>query len=288
MTRETRIGLLVGLVFILVFGLVLGDLTGTSSRVIVHPETVLKEVRQESWLPIVEQASLDVIEPAEKPQGAVPQGLALAKEPTAVRSAPMESQRSAPIALAATETTPRRNLAPRASGPRTYVVQPNDSLAKIARSVYGPEHEHEYQRIFEANRRVLDDESVVLPGQELIVPPLAERVAGVQTSPASEGTDEPQKAVLATESQRHYREMDIEQLRRHFSAGPSVSASVTQQRRPSGRVYIVRQGDNLTKIAGQMLNDSSSSAVMRIYHANRDKLASPNLLPVGLELRIPS
>jgi len=53
-------------------------------------------------------------------------------------------------------------------------------------------------------------------------------------------------------------------------------------------VYVVRKGDTLRQIARQTLQDDSRQAVLRIYNANRGKLANPDSLEIGQELRIPS
>ena len=52
--------------------------------------------------------------------------------------------------------------------PSTYTVQSGDTLWKIAESVYGDGSE--YQKIFDANRDVLESPDRILPGQELTIP----------------------------------------------------------------------------------------------------------------------
>lgn len=59
--------------------------------------------------------------------------------------------------------------APRAAG-RTYIVQPNDSLARISRRVYGSGDAKYYMLIFAANRDKLSDISRVRAGQVLAIP----------------------------------------------------------------------------------------------------------------------
>lgn len=51
---------------------------------------------------------------------------------------------------------------------RSYVVQPGDSLSKIAKDVYG--NANEYNKIFEANRDILQDPNKIVPGQTLKIP----------------------------------------------------------------------------------------------------------------------
>ncbi len=50
-------------------------------------------------------------------------------------------------------------------GSATYTVQAGDSLSKI-----GAKHGVSWQKIFEANRNILDDPDKIQPGQELTIP----------------------------------------------------------------------------------------------------------------------
>lgn len=52
---------------------------------------------------------------------------------------------------------------------RTYTVQPGDTLSSIARQVYG--NAGLWRIIFEANRNILSDPSLIRPGQILKIPP---------------------------------------------------------------------------------------------------------------------
>jgi len=51
----------------------------------------------------------------------------------------------------------------------TYTVQKGDSLSKIAKQELGDANA--WQKIFEANRDVLDDPDKIFPGQTLTLPP---------------------------------------------------------------------------------------------------------------------
>jgi nucleoid-associated protein YgaU len=51
---------------------------------------------------------------------------------------------------------------------RTYTVKAGDSLSKIAKEFYG--NANDYNRIFEANRDVLNDPNKISPGQTLKIP----------------------------------------------------------------------------------------------------------------------
>lgn len=51
------------------------------------------------------------------------------------------------------------------------------------------------------------------------------------------------------------------------------------------RTHLVIDGDTLTRLADRYLDDSDRST--EIYRLNRDVLTNPELLPIGVELRIP-
>jgi nucleoid-associated protein YgaU len=51
---------------------------------------------------------------------------------------------------------------------RRYTVKPGDTLSKISREFYGDPNQ--FTKIFNANRGILRDPSVISPGQELLIP----------------------------------------------------------------------------------------------------------------------
>jgi nucleoid-associated protein YgaU len=63
------------------------------------------------------------------------------------------------------------------------------------------------------------------------------------------------------------------------ATGAEASPNIT------GNTYVVRSGDTLSKIAKEMLGDSSAS--MDIFNANRDQLNDPNAIRPGQVLKIP-
>jgi len=277
MTRETRIGLLMGLAFIVMFGLVLSELTGTGSpRSPVSSGTALKELQQRDWPP-------PVIEPdSPGPSSGVSLAAsgAAASEQDAAAEPMVRSNIVAPYRRAragVVEVQLRDGPQPRRRQERKVTVRPNDNLIKIARRVYGSGHERQYKRIFAANRNILSDESTLLPGQVLVIPPLA---GAGQTAPARKAGESPSSA----EGRLRYRTMDLAQLQKRFSPARQTPTG------KSGRLYVVRvvrRGDTLSGIARHVLKDDSRSAVMKIYKANRDKIPDPDVLPVGVKLRIP-
>jgi nucleoid-associated protein YgaU len=54
---------------------------------------------------------------------------------------------------------------------------------------------------------------------------------------------------------------------------------------PAARTYTVQPGDNLSKISKQFYGDSNM--YMKIFEANKDKLADPDKIKAGMNLLIP-
>jgi len=78
-----------------------------------------------------------------------------------------------PVRYASHRSPPPSRTAPRPAPTRTtrtYIVQPNDSLARIARRVYGCGDRKYYTLIYEANKDKLPDIETVRAGQVLTIP----------------------------------------------------------------------------------------------------------------------
>ena len=258
MTRDTRIGLLVGLLFILAFGLILSELTNPTP-----PEGTVEGARDSD-------RDLATYEHAQRARRA-PVRIVERRAPIVHRSRPP-----------AQELTPERSretgergtlMARRGDGdravvrpkpPKTYTVRSGDSLRRIAAQIYGVGREDEYWRIYDANRDKLPDESTLAVGQVLVIPPL----------PSSGGTDEARSDATVWQTE----ELTMAELEDRMGAATSTRSS---------RRYTVQAGDTLTSIARRLMGDDSPQAVQRLLNANRGWIADPDYVPVGVELIIP-
>jgi len=304
MTRETRIGLLVGLMFIVMFGVVLSEFTGKPAAAVGSAKPAGEKIN--AWSPTIPEIrgeqSADVglaairqppgsaemipVDAAPKPAAEIPLVAAeIIKSPAAEESASAQQQPKAQI----------------------YKVQPKDSLMKIARKVYGPEYEYEYKRILDANRDKLKDEkSSLVVGIELSIPPLPQAKPAVPTVPArgSEGVRTASAgsmdAVLAAAgvdpavtSDRTLPGgvpmkapvADLADLPRGETVGSSPKAATADS--AAKRKYVVKKGDSLYKIARETLKNDSKANIDKIVSANKGKLHDPHDLAVGMELSIP-
>jgi len=331
MTRETRIGLLVALAFIIAFGLVLSELTGKSSPAGRQIKSAIEQANRTDFSPIVDRAPVrdgEAARSSNQPQAGTPgpdgEALSLTAQSPAVVDVDLLAApgRGAGDGVASALMKPPADTTPHQ---KTYTVQPNDSLRKIARKFYGDEQR--YKDILRANREALGDESLITIGQELVLPEIP-AAALAKTAGAAPSGREGLPRVPPQES-AGYSELELGQLQQHFreeeasavtaqpqsakaeallparnqsppskaeasSAGAPPAkmtespATVKKASKPAERVYVVQAGDSLTKIARQLMNDGSSRAVHKLFEVNRDKLASPDELPVGVELNIPS
>ena len=325
MTRETRIGLLVGLLFIIMFGLVLSELASTNGPAEVEGRDLISSGAIED---VVTRYSDLPSPPSLRDSG--PMGPTLAMSPApggrstpttmpASPAAPFSPQawltgmgspdapvRSVPVGFmppgAGAAAAGAPPVPPPPAPERTYTVQAGDTLTRIARKVYGQQHEREYKRILEANKKVIKDETKLAPNQVLTIPPLPGQTplpaspAGPPAPPVRTG-----RAPTAVAADLNTLKKTLESSDKLVQVQPpgavvtdapkdaakDASADAAASAKP-GKKYVTRQGDNLTKIAREMLKDSSTAGVQKLLDANKSRIRDPKRIPVGLELEIPS
>jgi nucleoid-associated protein YgaU len=74
--------------------------------------------------------------------------------------------------------------------------------------------------------------------------------------------------------------VDIQAPQAAAAAAAAVGSGST-----TARTYTVQPGDNLSKISKQFYGDGNK--YMKIFEANKDKLADPDKIKAGMELLIP-
>jgi len=144
---------------------------------------------------------------------------------------------------------------------KIYTVQPADTLSAIAREQYGDDR---YWRAIVAANPELKNPDVLTPGQVLKLPPKEQVVSrGSTTPPAGPATPGGTTAGAPGEP-------------RPSGATPPAAGRAT---------YVVERSDTLISIARNVLGDGSRWR--EIYELNRERIANPNHITVGLELRMP-
>lgn len=149
---------------------------------------------------------------------------------------------------------------------KTHVVAEGESLASVAKKVYGPEEGNKLvnvQRIYEANRDILKSPDEVIAGQKLVIPPLP------QSAP---GPKKPEEVLSAA----------LFKFQTESGARPASAAAPPKSR--EGRWYVVQDGDNLWKIAVSQLGSGARYEEIVKLNALKDK----DSLDVGMRLRLPA
>lgn len=153
MTRDSRIGLLVGLMFILAFGLILTEMINPTPPG-TDPSTANGESENLGSYRHASSARRDEAPVVDRPE---PERLAAYTE-----------QRGNSRETSVRETDGSRPLA-------MYTVQRGDTLRAIASRFYGENMGDYYVRIVEANRDRMRDGSTIYVGQVLVIPALSDR-----------------------------------------------------------------------------------------------------------------
>lgn len=295
MTKEKPIGLLVGLIIVIVFGIILTEFKGADAP---FENVTDRPVIETDYYKTTDPPQPDLAfgpSPAEAEHAihlASGDDKTPENEPIRIRVLPpRRAENNGPVAAvirrnidedltdsrSSTEPQPVQleppaqvaqrepaSALPARSSVRTYRVEEGDTLTHIAAKVYGQDKGHLFTKIYEANRNQLADASSIYVGQVLTIPDAVE-----PTAPA---------VAAAIRTPDRARQVDLDGLRQF----------VQQPRTTTRRVYVVQSGDNLTRIARKVFNDASRDAVDRLFKANRDKLESPDNIVVGMTLQIPS
>ncbi|MCK5113710.1 MAG: LysM peptidoglycan-binding domain-containing protein [Phycisphaerae bacterium] len=275
---ELRVGLLLGLAFIIAFGMILSELRDPVTQPVSEEQAAVdnsyyqntqqapaRERRVENE-PVRDPVAVNLSRlrraTPRTPRVDMPQldsATILHRRDSASTSETPQPQRPQPAV-----PTPQRAT-------KKYRVVDGDTLFRIAQKEYGRANGPKWRKIYEANRNKLSSPSAIRPGQTLVVPSLG------QSAPAA----------ASGASQRQA----LEHIRDHVSRRAPVTTSVTALRNgitSRAKVHVVKSGDNLTKIARRHLGDTSSASIDKIFEANRDQLDDPNDVAIGMKLRIPA
>ncbi len=156
-------------------------------------------------------------------------------------------------------------------GETIYTVQEADTLSAIAREVYGDDRL--WTKIRDANPGI--DPDRLLVGQRLRLPPKEAVRAGRSNAPAAD-------AGRAADARRRAEPGKPPAGREPGEAAGAAPRAGAQE---AGGTYVVESGDTLIRIAKKVFNDPGRWR--EIYELNRDRLRSPDEVPVGMTLKLP-
>ncbi|MBI5723052.1 MAG: LysM peptidoglycan-binding domain-containing protein [Planctomycetes bacterium] len=244
MTRETRVGLLLGLIFIIAFGFILSGLNGPTGAAPAEKTGSTQPCDKSQYFtqaPVVQNVAAEIC----------------------------RSNQTRDDAMARDGSNVRERAADRANPERAQLIisSPPESVLPAA---VRPDAAGQYHSTAGRSGPVAAE---IVAGTDFTV-----REARPAPNPAPSGP-------IAAPG-LSVREMDLDQLRNHFQTQGQAANQARQN--PARRVYVVRKGDSLTKIARQELKDASNAAVRKLLDANRDRIRNPDNLPVGLEIEIPA
>lgn len=318
MTRETKIGLLVGLAFIIVVGILLSEhLTTTTERpaapladagegvregvaapgVTMRDETApYRAPEPASPVPVARDLAVQPpVQPAQVavgPAGQVQPPIVITNTPTAAPVIPaIENGTQTPVTPVGNDPLvtrlptdifanqhPIQNLAAQQGEPlvpvnnsnnntnnsttlaankvREYTAQPGDTLSRIASLLNGGNTKANRDAVMALNPELKKDPNKVIAGRKYQLPIDSAAVAPV---PAPAPVVQTPSPVVRT---------------------PDRPAD-TQY-----RIYVVKKGDNLTKIAIEQLGSKSHLPVIR--ELNKDVLKGGDVIKIDMKLKLPA
>lgn len=294
MTADAKIGLLLGLFFIVIIAFLINGLpnfvrqndskplnaaitTSPGSELIIdngladaihrlRPQIELRQTEPSSEVLVIDPTPQPM--PQQSPETAVlPQTEGSAETAAAILQAPAPKQSSpAPKQSSTVESIPPapRPLQPVSLKSKTHIVQSGEHLASIAQKYYGKEEGNRrlvIQKLYEANAKTLKSPDRVQAGDKLIIPPLDELLGSAKPS-----ASQPSETLLNKFSTLLDR------------VGKDDTKKVSE--------YVVRQGDSLWSISEQTLGDGKR--YNEIIQLNKDRIKDADDVTAGMTLKIPA
>lgn len=284
MTTDAKIGLLLGLVFIFAIAFIINGLPDFSKKQGTNEPTKDYVVELRGRSPGLAQKAREV---AEQINGRMPDKQALRVERSATDEASIRDQRPLPPAiptvanqqseikppvLVPVKDATRTNKAHSASRaafsrPEFHIVQEGDNISVIAKRFYGPEEGNRkanIDRIFRANRKILESPDKIFVGQKLVIPPLRSSAQG-------------DKKVASYLDKKLFEK--VRGIARKPLSLVSGGAAGRYQK------YVVKQGDSLWQIAAERLGNGTRYP--EIARLNADILDDEDELAIGTRLKLP-
>jgi len=274
MTRDAKIGLLLGLAFIFMIAFIINGLPGSRPDSNELTNTMANFPNNPPGLAAREREVINRTESIRRETTEVPTPpigdprIRYQRMLPDVPVIPDESYKVGPVVPGPVRDTKMdigKPKAVRPALPRIYTVTDGDNLALIAKKFYGPEAGNKranIMRIFEANRKILESPDDIYVGQKLVIPPL----------PGSE--QDKDKGIFSSAIFKKVVSIGREHL------------SNKGRQAVQGRMYTVKDGDSLWRIAAEQLGDGSR--YKEIVRLNTDTLEDEDTVDVGMALKLPA
>ena len=299
MTSDAKIGLLLGLVFIFIIAFVINGLPRfrdstngsdmTTNMVSSQDDTQPIGSRERNapgvfnWTERSTEQTPEETQPSTEQKEdfrfkmQLPEDVSVAKDASIMETADETespaAQQVEPAAPAQTseeitqadKTIPSKPAMP--VWPKVYVVCEDDTLADIAKKLYGPEEGNKrvnITRVFEANRQLLKAMDEIYVGQKLTIPP---------------------PVTLETQTKENQGTL-VDSIFETVKSIGKKDLSNNPDKAKQSVPYVVRQDDNLWRIAVEQLGNGSR--YKEISELNANIIKNENDLQVGMLLRIPA
>jgi nucleoid-associated protein YgaU len=280
MTVDGKIGLLLGLLFIVVIaflingpsGFLKGDKPPIETSVPAPPgkslvidQAVAEVARQLDPVPLRQTLPPQEVRAADSASSDL-QAVVLQSPPAALPVLqPTEVQTSSAPAVQPSSALGPSPAALPVAAVRNHTVQPGENLAVIAVRYYGKEEGNKratIQKLYEANSAILESPDTIRAGDQLTIPTL-EQLTAPPVRPASK----PEKKLM-------------DKFKGMFESVPASNKNA-----PAYKEYVVQQGDHLWEIAEKCLGDGKR--YKEIAALNRPQIPDPDHVPAGIRLKIP-
>lgn len=274
MTADAKVGLLLGLFFIVIIAFLVNGLPNFIQEENTSPPDVaiVTSTRQDM---VLGDNVPEVVHRLYPPRAENRQTVQSPQEPIVFGASPGQTpeieipeiitQHQTPAVVV---NTPSTVIQEPVAAPdfKTHIVKPGESLPVIAKKHYGPEEGNRrivIQKLYEANSSVLKSPDHVRVGDKLLIPKLD---AILNPSTGVVKTPNPSESLLEKFSGM-FKKVDEKE-----------SASVSE--------YRVQEGDSLWSIAQQTLGDGNR--YKEIIKFNKDAIKNASDIAVGTRLKIPT
>lgn len=289
MTSDAKIGLLLGLVFIFIIAFVINGLpilrNNKNNNELTTNMTIFdnnslgignKERKAQqalNWMELLEkrpfgEAQASVQDGQEiRSVIPLPQNTFVAEAARETADIQPETTRLRPSSVSTKEAEEKEPKPTNPAWPKVYVIKEGDNLSTIAMKFYGSEQGNKrinVNMIFEANRKLMSSPDEIYVGQKLIIPAPSDLTKG-------------EKKIDSVLSNTLFEKVN--------SIGKK-HLSIDDGGAKQGRWYVVKEGDNLWKIATEQLGSGNRYAEIRKLNAGI--LADEDSLAVGMRLKVPA
>ena len=264
MTSDAKIGLLLGLVFIVIIAFLINGL----------PSLLRASTEEESLQTVIagfesdhpglnDQASeavkaINVMENFQQPYQS--------KKPTEeYLDVRFTTELPAKITVVAASKEQQQIRPVQKPVVESYTVQNGDNLATIAKKVYGPEQGNKntvVKKLYQANNKLLDSPDKLVVGQKLIIPCFS----------AADQTQTNKNLAAILQKAKTFADKNFSAIKK-----------VRKQSRPAE--YIIKRGDTLWQIAEKFLGDGDR--YHEIVGLNNDIIYDAEDISVGMRLKLP-